>query len=163
LLKYKQIEDFIADLDLIWSNCKLFNVIGSQIYRAATTMETLSSGLQRKFKLEQFRAVDEDAAMQDLLDDFDKQNPKKREESGDDSDEFGLFDPTKHVSFDEKIRFSEQIKKCSRERLTEIVNALRKEQANCVEDLGNDKFQLRIDNIELDAFIVCQQILEKPE
>ena len=28
-LKYKKIEDFLADLDLIWSNCKLFNVINS--------------------------------------------------------------------------------------------------------------------------------------
>ena len=44
------------------------------------------------------------------------------------------------MSFDEKIKFSEQVKKCSREKLTEIVKALQKEQENCVEDLGNDKF-----------------------
>ena len=52
--KYKNIEDFISDLDLIWSNCKLFNVIGSQIYRCATNMERLSEGLQIKFNLASF-------------------------------------------------------------------------------------------------------------
>ena len=141
-LKYKKIDDFLADLDLIWSNCKLFNVINSQIYRSATSMETISAGLQRKFHFDKLKKDSENEEMIDMLEDFDKAGQSKavKQEEGEDSDEFGLFDPTKHVSFDEKIRFSELIKKCSREKLTEVVRALRKEQPNCVEDLGNDKF-----------------------
>ena len=60
--------------------------------------------------------------MKEMLEDFDKKNNARNDD--DDSDEFGVFDPAKHVSFDEKIRFSEQIKKCSRDKLTEIVKAL---------------------------------------
>ena len=30
-----------------------------------------------------------------------------KENDGDSSDEFGVFDPTKHVSFDEKLKLSE--------------------------------------------------------
>ena len=32
---YQFVNEFIADLELIWSNCKLFNQIGSLIYRNA--------------------------------------------------------------------------------------------------------------------------------
>lgn len=104
---YLKLEDFLADLELIWSNCKLFNVIGSQIYRCATTMENLSSGLQRKFKFDQYLTDDQNAEMKEMLDDFDHGNKNHAREDGDDSDEFGLYDPTKHVGFDEKIKFSE--------------------------------------------------------
>ena len=38
-----------------------------------------------------------------------------------------MFDPTRHVSFEEKIRFAEQLKKCQRGKLTRIVEVLQKE------------------------------------
>ena len=42
----------------------------------------------------------------------------------DDSEEFGVFDPHKHVSFDEKVKFAEQLKKADRETLTEVIRIL---------------------------------------
>ena len=35
---------------------------------------------------------------------------------GDSSDEFGVFDPQTYVSFDEKVRLAEQLKKCKNEK-----------------------------------------------
>ena len=42
----------------------------------------------------------------------------------DEDEEFGVYDPSKHVSFDEKVKFAEQLKKASRETLTEIIRVL---------------------------------------
>ena len=55
------------------------------------------------------------------------------------------------------------MKKATREQLTEIVNVLNVEQKDSVEDLGSDKLQLRIDCIELDAYLKCQQILSSQQ
>ena len=45
--------------------------------------------------------------MDELARDFNQEPMKDEEDSGNDSDEFGVFDPNKHVSFDEKVRFAE--------------------------------------------------------
>jgi hypothetical protein len=41
-----------------------------------------------------------------MLEDFDAKDREMQDEA-DDSDDFGMFDPARHVSFDEKIKFSE--------------------------------------------------------
>lgn len=96
-----------------------------------------------------------------LARDFNKEADSDEDGSGDESDEFGVFDPNKHVSFDEKVRFADQLKRATRDQLTEIIRTLNSEQKDSVEDLGSDKLQLRIDCIELDAYLKCQQILGK--
>ena len=48
---YTYFDEFHADLNLVWSNCKLFNQIGSSIYRYAQAMERLSNRLLYKYKL----------------------------------------------------------------------------------------------------------------
>ena len=45
--------------------------------------------------------------------------------------------------------------KCDREKLTRIVEVLQKEQLDSVEELGHEKLQLRLDCIELDAYLKC--------
>ena len=53
--------------------------------------------------------------LDELARDFNQEGGKDAEDSGNESDEFGVFDPNKHVSFDEKVRFAEQLKKATRE------------------------------------------------
>ena len=40
--KFSTYEEFLADLQLIWDNCKLYNMIGSDIYKLAERMEKIS-------------------------------------------------------------------------------------------------------------------------
>ena len=54
------------------------------------------------------------------------------------------------------MRFADQLKRATRDQLTEIIRTLNSEQKDSVEDLGSDKLQLRIDCIELDAYLKCQ-------
>ena len=43
-------EEFLADLQLIWDNCKLYNMIGSEIYKLAERMEKTSRREIQKLK-----------------------------------------------------------------------------------------------------------------
>ena len=53
------------------------------------------------------------------------QDDSKRDSNSEEEDDFGVFDPKKHVSFDEKIKLAEMIRKCNcREKLTQVVNTI---------------------------------------
>ena len=43
-------EDFLADLQLIWDNCKLYNMAGSEIYKMSERQEKLTRRELQKFK-----------------------------------------------------------------------------------------------------------------
>ena len=40
--KFSTYEEFFADVQLIWDNCKLYNMIGSEIYKLAERMEKMT-------------------------------------------------------------------------------------------------------------------------
>lgn len=62
---YTYCDEFLADLALVWSNCKLFNQIGSSIYRCAHSMERLSSRLLAKYKLVESAPTEADPELVD--------------------------------------------------------------------------------------------------
>lgn len=47
--QYEYLEEFFADIHLIWSNCKLFNICGSEIYKMAESLERKSNKLIKEF------------------------------------------------------------------------------------------------------------------
>ena len=63
------------------------------------------------------------------------------------------------MPFDEKIEFSETLKRATKEGLTQIINYLKEKQPDALEDFGNDRLQLRIDLIEREAFNQCRELL----
>ena len=48
--KYPLFEDFFVDLQLIWDNCKLYNVAGSDIFKLAEKMEKTTRRELQKFR-----------------------------------------------------------------------------------------------------------------
>ncbi len=46
---YKKIYEVVSDLNLIWSNCKFFNVEGSDIYNSAVFMQQLCDRVLQDF------------------------------------------------------------------------------------------------------------------
>ena len=46
--KYKNFPEFFDDLNLIWKNCKTYNLEGSAIYKQAVKMERLTKTFYRK-------------------------------------------------------------------------------------------------------------------
>mmetsp|Transcript_43514 Transcript_43514/g.57576 ORF Transcript_43514/g.57576 Transcript_43514/m.57576 type:complete len:92 (+) Transcript_43514:396-671(+) len=90
----------------------LFNQISSLIYRNAQAMARSSNRLLYKYKVVGREPSQKRQEFDTLAREFNNEGPKQptddaMDEAGDSSDEFGVFDPSRHVSFDEKIRFSE--------------------------------------------------------
>ena len=48
--KFTTYEDFLGDLQLIWDNCKLYNMAGSEIYKLAERQEKMTRRELQKFK-----------------------------------------------------------------------------------------------------------------
>ena len=40
--KFSSYEDFLGDLQLIWDNCKLYNMAGSEIFKLAERQEKMT-------------------------------------------------------------------------------------------------------------------------
>ena len=49
--KYQYIEEVFSDICLIWTNCKTYNVSGSEIYKMAENMERKCKKLIRDLKI----------------------------------------------------------------------------------------------------------------
>ena len=50
LPKYASIEEFLSQIQLIWDNCKLYNMAGSHIYKICEKMERVYNRELAKFK-----------------------------------------------------------------------------------------------------------------
>lgn len=48
--KYDTYEDLFGDVQLIWDNCKTYNIAGSDIYKLAEYMEKLAKRCIQKFR-----------------------------------------------------------------------------------------------------------------
>ena len=49
--KYRKNQDFIDDIQLIWENCKHYNLDTSNIYRSSLKMEKLSKRILKKYSI----------------------------------------------------------------------------------------------------------------
>ena len=48
--KYGTYEDVFSDIQLIWDNCKLYNMMGSEIYKVCEKMEKIAKRQVQKFR-----------------------------------------------------------------------------------------------------------------
>ena len=48
--KYATYEEVFADIQLIWDNCKLYNMIGCEIYKICERMEKTAKRQVQKFR-----------------------------------------------------------------------------------------------------------------
>lgn len=97
--KYSTVDEFCADLNLIWDNCLLFNNEASDICRQANQMKSITLLLIKKMKLYQAQST-----------------PEVFKEAESDDSDFGLLiDPALYVRYDDKVRFAEILKNCTRE------------------------------------------------
>lgn len=51
--EYTTLDEFIAQIQLIWDNCKLYNMVGSHIYKICEKMERSYNRELSKFKTQQ--------------------------------------------------------------------------------------------------------------
>jgi hypothetical protein len=57
-------------------------------------------------------------------------------------------DEESDLNLQEKITFTERIRKLSNEGLASLVRLIQKECLNAIEDLDNERLQIKIDNLD---------------
>lgn len=126
--KYTSDEEFYEDVMQIWINCKSYNIAESEIYRMAEDLERTCKKLYKKYL---------QPAKESNQNDKDNKSPREEEdeEEGD-------------ISFDERIKFTDYVRRLTIENMTELVKMIQDLCPKCLEDLDSEKLQIKVNEID---------------
>ena len=130
---YKTMQDFMSDINLIWENCRTYNIPGSDIVKMANHCD-------KRFR--------------QLVDKQFKNYKSKTESTKSKSSKSGL-------TLQQKTKLIESIKEQPNEGLTQIVKIILKECPKGIEDIDNEKLQIKIDLLDSRTYELINQYLEK--
>ena len=132
--EYKLFKDLMHDLNLIWTNCRTYNVPGSEIVNCANACEKkMRQLIEKQFKNAKVQAEPKAAAI--------KKDDK--------------------LSDNDKAKLIEMVRKQSNESLTQIVKMILKACPEGIEDIDNDKLQIRVDFLTYKEFYLIKEYIEK--
>lgn len=130
--EYKIFQDFMSDINLIWKNCRTYNLPGSEIVKMANHCDKkMKSLIDKQFK-----------------------NMKPKGESAKNKNDSTL-------TLSEKTKLIEKIREQTNEGLTQIVKIILKECPKGIEDIDNEKLQIKIDLLDYRTYELINQYLEK--
>ena len=131
--EYKIFQDFMSDLNLIWKNCRTYNLPGSEIVKMANHCDKkMKSLIDKQFK-----------------------NYKGKGDSAKSKNE------NSSLTLSDKTKLIESIREQSNEGLTQIVKIIMKECPKGIEDIDNEKLQIKIDLLDYRTYELINQYLEK--
>ena len=130
---YKTMQDFMSDINLIWENCRTYNIPGSDIVKMANHCD------------KRFRQL------------VDKQFKNYRSKA----ESIKSKSSNTSLSLEEKTKLIEGIKEQSNEGLTQIVKIILKECPKGIEDIDNEKLQIKIDLLDYRTYELINQYMEK--
>ena len=131
--QFKTFKELMHDINLIWSNCRTYNLSESDIVKSANYCEKRIKYLIEK----QF-----------------KNNKSKSKSSKNIIDNSCL-------TLEEKAKFIDIIKVQSNEVLTQIVKIILKECPKGLEDIDNEKLQVKIDMLDKRTYDLILQYIDK--
>lgn len=135
LKEYTSYETFFSDIQLVWDNCKQYNIAESEIYRMAEELERTTKKLIQKFT-----AISSCGKKRSREDEIGK--------SDEDDDE----DEDTQITFDDRIRFTDNVRKLTIEQMTTLIRMIQEECPNVLDDLDSDKLQIKVDDIDKPSF-----------
>jgi hypothetical protein len=138
--KYETYDQFFSDIQLIWDNCKSYNIAESEIYRMAEDLERTTKKLIQKLKTR--LGLNTNTIIKKRSPD---QEMAKSDEEDDDEDDA-------EVSFDERIKFTDNVRKLKIEEMTILVRLIQEKCPNVWDDLDSDKLQIKVDDINKELF-----------
>ena len=131
--EYKIFQDFMSDLNLIWKNCRTYNLPGSEIVKMANHCDKkMKSLIDKQFK-----------------------NSKGKGDSSKSKNE------NSSLTLSDKTKLIESIREQSNEGLTQIIKIILKECPKGIEDIDNEKLQIKIDLLDYRTYELINQYLEK--
>ena len=130
--EYKIFQDFMSDINLIWKNCRTYNLPGSEIVKMANHCDKkIKQLIDKQFKNYQ-----------------NKGNAKNKNENG-------------TLTLSEKSKLIETIREQPNEGLTQIVKIILKECPKGIEDIDSEKLQIKVDLLDKKTYDIINQFLEK--
>lgn len=128
--EYKIFQELMDDLNLIWENCRTYNLPESDIVKCANDCE-------KKMRL--------------LIDkQFKNLKPKVETIKKDDK-----------LSTDDKQKLIDMVRQQSDECLTQIVKIILKTCPEGIEDIDNDKLQIKVDFLTYKEYELIKEYIEK--
>lgn len=132
--KYQETKDALADVQLIWENCRTYNMSDSvrptqAIAKQADIMEKHTKRLCSKLKI-------------------DYEIPKSRKRNREDADLLR----TGEIKFEEKVEFCEKVKQATFETLSKLVKRVQETCPQAAESLDEDKVQIKVDLLDRETF-----------
>ena len=130
--EYKIFQEFMDDINLIWDNCRLYNMSESDIVKCGNNCEKkMRQLIEKQFKNAKPKVI------------ADKSNEK--------------------LTTDDKTKLVDKIRKLSNEDLTQIVKIILKACPDGIEDIDNDKLQIKVDFLTYKELELINDYLEKVE
>ncbi|CDW80938.1 bromodomain containing protein [Stylonychia lemnae] len=148
--KYNTYDELFAEIQLIWDNCKTYNVAGSDIYKLAEYMEKVSKRQISKFRSQMgiqsvsFAVPNKKAGV--------GKDKKKSGGNQDDKSDGEDEEESNIVTVEMKIDFVERVKQLSNEGLTQMVQQIQQIIPSAVSDIENEKLQIKVDEFDKEAF-----------
>ena len=129
--EYKIFQDFMSDINLIWKNCRTYNLPGSEIVKMANHCDKkIKQLIDKQFKNYQSKA-----------------NNKKNENN--------------NLSATQKIKLIENVREVSNDVLTQIIKIILKDCPKGIEDIDSEKLQIKVDLLDKKTYDIINQYLEK--
>ena len=157
--KYTTYEEFFLDLQLIWDNCKHYNMAGSDICKLSERMEKMTRRELHKFKsahglsgltLPNSGATRAAAPARASKRSGNQKNNTKEDkdmDGGDDLRDSGEQD-SNEVTRDMKLEFVSKIKKMSNAGLTSLVEKIKEVKSQTITELPQEKIQIKVDDFD---------------
>jgi hypothetical protein len=132
--KYVSLNEVISDLNLIWENCRLYNMVGSVsakqvIVQQAENMERAMRKYCQKNKIN-----------------YEGSNKLVKEE------EQPISDKPETITFEEKFDLSEKVRNVSHEILAQIVKIVQNDCPAACQELDKDRIQIKLDMMDKMTF-----------
>ena len=131
--KYPTFLEFLSDIDLIWTNCRTYNMAGSEIVKMANHCEKAFKKLIEK----QFKNY------------MSKSSSKNEIEDNDST-----------LTMEQKMKLTDKIRVLSNEGLTQVVKLIMKECPKGIEDVDSEKLQIKIDLIDHKTYTQLLETIE---
>ena len=131
--EYKIFQDFMSDINLIWKNCRTYNLPGSEIVKMANHCDKkIKQLIDKQFKNSQNKGG----------------SAKNKNENS-------------TLTLAEKTKLIESIREQPNEGLTQVVKIILKECPKGIEDIDSEKLQIKVDLLDKKTYDIINQYLEK--
>jgi hypothetical protein len=133
--KYQSIADALTDLQLVWDNCRTYNVIDSVISKQPISIQ--AEAMERH--------ITSYLAQRSL-----SQPKPKKKRPRDTVPEPKTYE---QITYEDKVELSERVRRVSQETMAQIVQLVQKECPAAYEEVEDERIHVMVDRIDRDTFI----------